>query len=164
MQDPARMLAPYVREGMTVIEPGPGMGFFTLELARLAGPSGRVIALDIQPRMLTALKRRARKAGLLERVDARLVQPDSMNLADLAGAADFALACFTVHELPDAARFFSEIAAALKPGGCLLLVEPDGHVKADAFDAELKLAAEAGLVLAGRPSIRRSFAALLKKV
>ncbi len=33
-QDPAKILAPYVREGMTVLEPGPGMGFFTLELAR----------------------------------------------------------------------------------------------------------------------------------
>jgi hypothetical protein len=36
-QDPGKVLAPYVREGMTVLEPGPCMGFFTLELARLAG-------------------------------------------------------------------------------------------------------------------------------
>ena len=32
MQDPAKILAPHVREGMIVLEPGPGMGFFTLEL------------------------------------------------------------------------------------------------------------------------------------
>ena len=38
MQDPARILAPWVRDGMTVLEPGPGMGFFTLELARRVGP------------------------------------------------------------------------------------------------------------------------------
>ena len=44
-QDAAKILAPYVREGMMVFEPGPGMGFFTLELARLIGPSGKVIAL-----------------------------------------------------------------------------------------------------------------------
>ena len=72
MQDPGKLLAPYVREGMTVLEPGPGMGFFTLEIARLVGPSGRVVAVDIQPRMLSSLKRRAARAGLLERVDARL--------------------------------------------------------------------------------------------
>jgi len=42
-QDPANIVAPYVREGMTVLEPGPGMGFFTLELARRVGASGRVV-------------------------------------------------------------------------------------------------------------------------
>ena len=71
-QHPAQMLAGHVRAGMTVLEPGPGMGFFTLELARLVGGSGRVIAVDIQPRMLDGLRRRAAKAGVLDRVDARL--------------------------------------------------------------------------------------------
>lgn len=63
-QNPGKVLAPYVREGMTVLEPGRGMGFFTLELARLVGPSGRVVAVDIQPRMLAGLRRRAARAGL----------------------------------------------------------------------------------------------------
>jgi len=71
VQDPRKVLAPYVREGMTVLEPGPGMGFFTLELARLVGPSGRVVALDIQPRMLAGLSRRIARAGLLERLGGR---------------------------------------------------------------------------------------------
>ncbi|MGD0013376.1 MAG: class I SAM-dependent methyltransferase [Bryobacteraceae bacterium] len=163
-QDPAKILAPYVHEGMTVLEPGPGMGLFTLELARLVGASGRVVAVDIQSRMLAGLKRRAARAGLLERVDARLAVPDSMGLADLAGAVDFALAFFMVHELPAEDRFFSEVAAALKPGACLLLAEPPGHVKAARFDAELQAAAQAGLELVDRPPISRSRAALLKKV
>ena len=55
LQDPAAIVAPYVREGMTVLEPGPGMGFFTLELARRVGPKGRVIAVDVQPRMIAGL-------------------------------------------------------------------------------------------------------------
>ena len=70
--DPASILAPYVRSGTTVLEPGPGMGFFTLELARRVGDSGRVVAVDVQPRMLAGLKRRAAKAGVLDRVDVRL--------------------------------------------------------------------------------------------
>jgi SAM-dependent methyltransferase len=162
--NPAKLLAPHVREGMTVIEPGPGMGFFTLELARLVGPSGRVVALDIQPRMLDRLKKRAAKAGLLERVDARLVAPGSMGLTDLAGAVDFALVYAVLHELPSADAFFTEAADALRPGACLLLVEPAGHVKADKFQAELKAAAQAGLEVLDRPSVGRSHAALLKKV
>jgi SAM-dependent methyltransferase len=164
LQDPARILAPYVHEGMTVLEPGPGMGFFTLELARLVGSSGRVVVVDIQSRMLAGLKRRAARAGLLERVDSRLAAPDSMGLADLAGAVDFALAFAMVHELPAAGPFFSEVAAALKPGACLLLAEPPGHVKAARFEAELQAAAQAGLELVDRPPISRSRTALLKKV
>jgi ubiquinone/menaquinone biosynthesis C-methylase UbiE len=58
VQDPAAIVAPYVRAGMTVLEPGSGRGFFTLELARRVGPSGRVIALDVQPRMIAGLRRR----------------------------------------------------------------------------------------------------------
>lgn len=83
MQDPVKVVAPYVREGMTVLEPGPDMGFFTLELARLVGPSGRVIAVDIQPRMLSRLKRRAARAGLIQRVDAHSTLPHSLGIPDL---------------------------------------------------------------------------------
>lgn len=162
-QDPAKILSPYVREGMTVLEPGPGMGFFTLELARLVGPSGRVVAVDVQARMIAGLKRRLAKAGVLERVDARVAAPDSLGVADLAGSADFALAFAVVHELPAMNAFFEELAEALKPGANLLLVEPKGHVNAEEFDTELQAAAQAGLQLADRPSIRRSRTALLKK-
>ena len=70
MLDPEKVVRPFVREGMTVLEPGPGMGFFTIELARLVGPSGRVVAVDIQPKMLDGLKRRAAKAGVADRVEA----------------------------------------------------------------------------------------------
>ena len=38
LQNPAEVVGPYVRPGMTVLEPGPGMGFFTLEMARQRGP------------------------------------------------------------------------------------------------------------------------------
>src|SRR6516165_6577412 len=100
MYDPAQILGPYVNAGMTVLEPGPGMGFFTLELAHRVGTSGRVVAVDVQPKMLDGLRRRAAKAGLLERIDVRLAAPDSLGLADMAGAVDFTLAFAVVHELP----------------------------------------------------------------
>ena len=130
-QDPTRILAPYVRAGMTVLEPGPGVGFFTLELARLVGASGRVVAVDVQPRMIEGLKRRARKAGMLEHIDARVTAPASMALDGLA--ADFVLAFAVVHELPLAANFFREVAQAMKPGATLLLAEPAGHVRQPNF-------------------------------
>jgi SAM-dependent methyltransferase len=162
-QDPAKILAPYVREGMTVLEPGPGMGYFTLELARMVGESGRVVVVDIQSKMLANLRRRAAKRGLLERIDARLAQPRSLGLGDLASSVDFALAFAMVHEMPDADLFFAETAHALKSGACLLLAEPRGHVKEAEFENELQSASAAGLQLANRPSIGRSHAALLQK-
>ena len=163
MQDPARILEPYVREGMTVVEPGPGMGFFTVELARRVGVSGRVIAVDLQPRMLRGLERRVARAGLSGRVQTRLSRPDSMGLGELSGAADLVVAFAVVHEMPEGARFFQEAAQALKTGGCLLLAEPAGHVKAPQFEQELRRAADAGLRLLNNPRIPRSRAALLGK-
>ncbi len=163
IQDPATILAPHVRPGMMVLEPGPGMGFFTLELARLVGDSGRVIAVDIQPRMITALKRRLDKAGLQARVDARVASPEALGVADLHGRVDFVLAFAVVHELPNPAAFFHEVADALKIGGTMLLAEPSGHVRAGDFEAEIELARQASLNAVDGPSIRRSRAALLQK-
>ncbi len=161
--DPARLLAPYVRAGMTVLEPGPGMGFFTLDLARLVGAAGRVVAVDIQPRMLETLRRRAGKAGLIQRIDTRLARPEALGIDDLAGSVDFVLAFAMVHEVPDAGAFFAEAARALKPGGAVLLAEPFGHVGAAEFDAELRAAGAAGLAVVERPAIRRSKTALLRR-
>ena len=162
-QDPKPIVAPYVRLGMTVLEPGPGMGFFTLELARLVGPSGRVVCVDIQRQMLDRLERRAAKAGLLDRLDSRLTTAESMGIADLAGTVDFTLAFAVVHEFPEAKNFFSEVAAASKPGAIVLLAEPFPHVKHDVFEAELQAAADCGLDLDSRPDIRRSLAVVLRK-
>ena len=163
LQDPIAIIKPYVREGMTVLEPGPGMGFFTVEMARQVGASGRVVAVDVQPRMIAGLKRRLAKAGMLQRTDARLAPSDSLGLQELQGKVDFALAMAVVHEMPSSRRFFAEIAEAMKPGATLLLAEPSGHVKIAAFEAELQDAAAAGLEVTDRPAIPRSQAALLTK-
>ena len=163
MTDRRKLLAPYVREGMTVLEPGPGMGFFTMELARLVGPSGRVIAVDLQEKMLRALKRKAKTAGLLDRIEARLVPAESMELDDIAGSVDFTLAFAVVHEMPSCEKFFAEVAVASRSGAKMLLVEPAGHVSESEFAEELRLADKAGFVVSGRPGISRSHAAELSR-
>ncbi|MGE5489229.1 MAG: class I SAM-dependent methyltransferase [bacterium] len=161
--DPGKILSPYVREGMVVIEPGPGMGFFTLELLRRVGPSGRVVAVELQPRMLKVLRRRALDAGLYERLDSRQAEEHSLNLSDLESAADFALVFAVAHEVADAGRFFSELSHALKPNARALLVEPRPPVGPDEFEEELRYAAAAGLVCTERPQVSLSAAAVLEK-
>ncbi len=162
VQDPAALLRPFVREGMTVLEAGPGMGFFTLEAARLAGPRGRVVAVDLQPRMLAALRRRAERAGLADRIETRLARQDALAVGDLAGKVDLALALLVVHELPDAGRFFAELRATLAPGGKVLFAEPSGHVGPAAFEESLAAAARAGLRRSPGPRMWRSLTAVLE--
>jgi SAM-dependent methyltransferase len=137
------------------------MGFFTLEMARLVGPTGRVVALDIQPRMLDALRRRARKAALLERIETRLARGDGMGIDDLESRVDFVLAFAMVHELPSAARFFVEAHRALKTGGRLLLSEPRLHVSEAAFGTTLEAARGAGFDVVERPAIAMTRSAVL---
>jgi ubiquinone/menaquinone biosynthesis C-methylase UbiE len=148
---------------MTVLEPGPGMGYFTIELARLVGRSGRVIAVDVQPKMLEGLKRRAAKAGVLDRIHPRLATGESMGIEDLQGLVDFVLAFAVVHEMPSADACFGPCSRAMKTGAEFLLAEPSGHVKDADFAAELEVAARSGLQIIANPTVRRSHAALLRK-
>ncbi len=163
LQDPRAVLAPFVTPGMTVLEPGPGMGFFTLELARLVGPTGKVVAVDVQPRMLAGLRRRAGKAGVLDRIDARQAPAQGLGIEDLGARIDFVLAFAMVHELPDDERFFAEVRAAMKPAARLLLAEPRGHVKEEDFRASVQRAERAGFEATAGPDIARSRTALLMK-
>jgi 2-polyprenyl-3-methyl-5-hydroxy-6-metoxy-1,4-benzoquinol methylase len=163
MQDPNKILAPYVKPGMSVLDVGCAMGFFSLPMARMVGPDGRVTCVDMQRRMLGSLERRARRAGVLERIDARLCSQQGLGLDDLAGQLDFALAFAVVHEVPDPPRFLAEVATALRSSGRLLIAEPQGHVKPDAFERTLQAAEEAGLKLLDRPEVPRSRAALLQR-
>ena len=161
--DPAQLLSPYVHEGMTALEPGPGMGFFTIPLARLIGASGRVVAVDVQPKMIERLKRRAAKTNVMDRIDARLTSADTMGIDDLAGKVDFTLAFAVVHEFPNAKRFFEEVSHVSKTGSVLLLAEPRGHVNEAEFQSELTAAFAAGFEVSQTLTIRRSHAALLRR-
>jgi len=148
-ENPRKALGPLVREGMVVLEPGCGMGFFTLEVARMVGPTGRVVAVDLQPKMLARLTRRASRAGLLDRIESRKAEPAALEVGDLAGQVDLALALHVVHELPDPVGFFSDVYATLKPGGSLLLAEPRGHVSEAEFGVFLAVAQRAGFRASG---------------
>ena len=162
-ESPKRLLSPHVHPGMTVLEPGCGMGFFTLPLARLVGPGGKVICVELQPRMIEGLRRRARRAGLLDRIETSVCTPEDLGLAAWRERIDLAVAINTVHETGDAGRFLGQIAAALRPGGALLLVEPRGHVSRKAFAATLSSAGRLDLTEKAPLSVRRKLEALLVK-
>jgi ubiquinone/menaquinone biosynthesis C-methylase UbiE len=148
--DPRHVLAGLVAPGDTAIDFGCGPGYFTLPLAEMVGPEGRVVAVDLQAAMLERVRERARAAGLEDRIT---LQPCATDTLGELPPADAALAFWMVHEVPDVARFLGEVAAALKPGGRFLLVEPRGHVSGRAFAATVDLAAAAGLGPTSTPHV-----------
>jgi ubiquinone/menaquinone biosynthesis C-methylase UbiE len=147
LENPEKLLGPFVRSGMTVLEPGCAMGYFTLPLARMLGPTGRVIAVDIQPGMLSVLERRAGKAGLSERIEIRPALPTGLGVEDLDSCVDFAAALHVVHEIPNPGAFFDQVRQALKPGGRFLVVEPKGHVSAEEFNQMVALSEHVGFAI-----------------
>ena len=158
---PRKLLTPYVKDGMHVIDIGCGMGVFTIAMAELVGDSGSVTALDVQEKMLEITMKRARKAGIDHRI--QTVQGSSEQVTGSA-PIDFALAFWMIHEVPDRFAFFKQISNALKPYGLLLAAEPIMHVSRKNFDQTLSAAAGAGLVPRARqPEIRFSWSRLLVK-
>lgn len=161
--DPDRIVGPYVEPGMRVVDFGCGMGHFSLPLARMVGPSGSVVCIDVQDKMLGGLRRRAAKVGLTERLILRRVTADDSGLSDLTGAVDFILAMFVVHEVPDAARLVRDLATALRPRGRLLFAEPVLHVRKERFLDTVATAKRLGLEVIDRPAVRRARAVLLAR-
>ncbi len=161
-QNPEEILRQYIGEGMTVLDIGCGMGYFSLPIARLVGDSGRAVCIDLQEKMIHGLMRRARKAGLADRIDARTCRQDSLGMNDLAGKVDFALAFALVHEVPDKGRFFSQVRPVMKRTGRLLIAEPKGHVTGQEFDNAVSIARRTGFEAVQEIGIRRCHAVLLQ--
>lgn len=161
--DPKKLLTPYIREGMIVLDIGCGMGFFSLPISRLVGQSGKVICVDLQEKMITGLRKRAEKAGLAKSIETRLCRKDSLMINDFAGRVDFVLAFAVVHEVPDKERLFSEIRESMKQGGSMLIVEPSGHVSKEEFAETVYLAKRSGFAETENPLIKRNHSTLFQR-
>jgi len=161
--NPEKILSPYIREGEKTLDIGCAMGFFSLPMARMVGSQGRVICIDVQEKMVRSLIKRAKRAGLYERIKARVCSRDSFCLNDIEEEIDFALAFAVVHEVPDCLSFFSEVYRILKPVGRLLLAEPKGRVSSNNFEEFISAAQVKGFEIADRPHIRSARAVLLQK-
>ncbi len=165
LEPAGRFIDPLVKPGMTVLDPGCGMGYFSLAAARRVGESGRVICVDMEPRMIRALERRARRKGLADRIQASVCDARDLGLQELQGQVDLALAIHMVHEVPRRRAFLAQISDTLASHGQLLVMEPRGHVPEEDFQRTLELAGEVGLRQVAAPfePHRRSFAALLQR-
>jgi ubiquinone/menaquinone biosynthesis C-methylase UbiE len=160
LQNPDKILAPFVREGMTTLDVGCGPGFFSVELGRLVGPNGRVLAADLQQGMLDRLRRKIDGTALEQTIRTVKCENGNLNVSEMI---DFGLAFWMVHEVPDKASFFRQLRAVLKDTGQILLVEPKlFHVSRSEFEATVGLARQAGFSVGAGPSLLLSWSAVLR--
>ena len=109
-----------LKPGMTVCDMGCGNGFYTLRVAEKVAPDGRVLAVEIQPEMLTLLRERASKAKIknIKPILGTLVDPQLE-----AGSCDLILCVDVYHEFSHPEHMLRAMRKALKPTGRLVLVE-----------------------------------------
>ena len=157
--NPERILSPYVSEGMTAMDIGCGMGFFTLPMSGMVGKNGRVIAVDLQPEMLEGLKKNAVKAGT-DNITAHHCAQNSLRIEQWKGTVDFVSVFYMLHEVPDPERLISELRTVMSTKGKLLFVEPVVHVSAAKFQNSLRMITARGFSAVETPKITFSRAVL----
>lgn len=106
--------------GATALDIGAGTGFWTAPLAALVGPSGKVIATDVEPVMLEELHSLVQTEGIrnvevVEATELAMPLPDDL--------ADVAVLGFMLHEPSDPGVFLQEVSRVLKPDGRMLVVD-----------------------------------------
>jgi ubiquinone/menaquinone biosynthesis C-methylase UbiE len=159
-QNPYNILSGYLKAGDTVMDVGPGQGYFSIPMAKMVGENGRVIAIDIQKKMLDILERRAKKENVADRILFKLVSDSNYGINS---EVDFALAFWMVHEVPDKKALFQSIYDSMSHGKQFLVVEPYLHVTGKMMEETVKTAQGVGFALVDRPKIFFSRAALLRK-
>jgi ubiquinone/menaquinone biosynthesis C-methylase UbiE len=148
IQNPKKIVGEYIRPGDTVIDVGCGPGYFAIDMAKMVGDTGRVIAADLQEHMLVKVKKKAARHGVADRIQFHQCEADKVGLT---AAADFILAYYMIHETPDPERFLAELSGMLKAGGKLLAVEPKMHVSKKSFETMLAEAEAVGLKVLDTP-------------
>jgi ubiquinone/menaquinone biosynthesis C-methylase UbiE len=159
VQNPRKILGPYVREGITALDVGCGPGFFSIYMAEMVGESGNVIAADLQEGMLEKLRTKIKGTELEGRITLHKCQEEKISVLE---GVDFVLLFYVVHEIEKKEEFFNEIVTILKPEGQVLIVEPPFHVSKTEFEEIVRKSREAGLKEVGRPKVFLSKTVLLK--
>jgi ubiquinone/menaquinone biosynthesis C-methylase UbiE len=160
LHNPEQILGPFVKPGMAVMDVGCGMGFCSIAMAKMVGDEGKVVAVDLQQKMLDVLVKRAEKAGVAGRIETHRCETDNLGVDTMV---DFALAFMMVHEVPDTKRLLEQVYRCLKSGGKFFVAEPRIHVPAAQFEAMVKTADEIGLKVSEEPHVRWCRAVVLAK-
>lgn len=157
-QNPSKIVGEYINKGDTVFEIGCGPGFFTIDIAKLVGISGKVIAIDKQQHMLDKNKKKAIKYDVSDRIEFHLSNSKDIGLNK---KADFIFLYYTVHAVENIKTFLSQVKDLLKENGEVLIVEPNIHVEKEYFKNMIKIITKIGFKIKEYPQNKGGKAVLL---
>lgn len=109
-----------IKPGLVIADVGAGSGYHTFPLAKLTGPKGKVLAVDIQPEMLDIIKRRMKQKKVAN-VEPVLGTEKDPKLPE--AAVDLILLVDVYHEFDFPFEMTEAMVRALKPGGRMVFVE-----------------------------------------
>ena len=147
LHNPEKILKPYIKKGMTVLDFGCGPGYFTIEIAKLLEGSGKVIAADLQNEMLDIIRRKISGTDLGNMIVLHKCEKDRMGINE---RIDFILMFWMVHEVPNSIQLIENLFNLLNKDGMILIAEPKIHVTKTRFNKmlgkikELKIKTEEG--------------------
>lgn len=159
LHNPRRIFGKWIKPGDVIFDIGCGPGAFTLELAKMAGPSGNVVAIDLQQEMLDIVRKKVEANGLQNRVTYHRCGSDTVGCNK---KADFIVTFYMVHETPDPMKFIDEVSGMLKPGGYWYIAEPAFHVSKKEYMEVIERGRENGLTLMEKKSLISSVAVFRK--
>ena len=158
--NPAKILQPYIKKNMTVIDIGCGPGVFSIEIAKLLNGSGKVIAVDMQEGMLEIIKRKIEGKPYEKLIALHQCTQDSISIKE---NADFVLMFYMVHEVPSKEHFFNEVLPLINKNGLIMIVEP-GLVSTKEFNGMTDCITKRGFEVLDKLKIPLSKGVVLRKI
>lgn len=159
IHNPIKILNPFIKTNDSVLDLGPGMGYFTLPICEIVGNNGTVYAADIQKKMLDVIDTKAKQKNI-KNLKTFLIEEDGLNI-DFS--FDMVLLFWMFHEVSGKEALVNELKNKLKVSGKILLVEPKIHVGRKQFAKELDIVQNVGFEIIDYPKIFISNSATLMK-
>lgn len=150
LQNPRKILKPYISKGMTVLDLGCGPGFFSVEMAKMLDGSGKVIAADLQQGMLDKVSKKIKGTELEQRIELHKCEDTKISVTE---NVDFILVFYMLHEVPDQEGLLAELKSILKPGGKIYIIEPKIHVSKKSFEVMIDKIKSMGFEVINSPKV-----------
>ncbi len=158
LQNPQKLLKPYISNGMTILDLGCGPGFLSIEMAKMLIGSVKVIAGDLQVGMLEKVNKKIKGTELEQRIELHKCEDNKIGVTE---NVDFVLAFYMIHEVLNQDKLLEELKSILKTNGKIYIIEPKFHVSKKSFEAMIDRIKSMGFEVIDSPKVFFSRTVLL---